>query len=481
MTSITCRLLIKLTCIAALLLCVDSLLGNDSPSENRRLPNVVFIMSDNHSPSTLGCYGNADVLTPNIDALAREGTMFNKAFSCSPACSPSRASILTGLLPCQHGQIDICSRSINNECKSKPELLDSMKTLPQILSETGYNCHAIGKFHLEGKGPDYKGFSSWTTLPYLAGGAPWITTTYIKNGKQGFAETNDTEFFSQCAVDWIKENAGAEQPFFLYLSYNVPTGYGMQNRSRNKHLEYYRKALNTIFYPADAENSEAHLTYCRIFASSITLMDEGIGSIMKTLKETDVENDTVVVFTSDQGVPAGRYGHFSRSPNFVRCLKDGCVDVPLIFRHPKHVEAGRRSDRLVSHYDLMPTLLSYLGMKGKLPAAPKQPGRDYSAELRGTRIEDWDDTIYFDYRNWERGVRTKDWMLFVARGGLSDTKTATHNEETALYDMNEDPGQTNDLSQRPEYQEIKNRLYRQLSDYFKQHAHPDYQWKMEDG
>jgi len=356
-----------------------------------------------------------------------------------------------------------------------------MKTLPQILSEIGYKCHAIGKFHLEGKGPDYKGFSSSTTLPYLAGGAPWITTTYIKNGKQGFAETNDTDFFSQCAVDWIKKNASAEQPFFLYLSYNVPTGYGMQNRSKNKHFEYYKKALNTIFFPADAENSEAHLTYCRIFASSITLMDEGIGSIMKTLKETGVEDDTVVVFTSDQGVPTGRYGHFSHSPNFVRCLKDGCVDVPLIFRHPKHIEAGRVSDRLVSHYDFMPTLLSYLGLKDRLPATPKQPGRDYSAELRGAKIEEWDDTVYFDYRNWERGVRTRDWMLFVAKGGLHDIKTATHNEEIALYDMNEDPGQRNDLSQRPEYQEIKNRLYRQLSDYFKQHAHPDYQWKMEDG
>jgi arylsulfatase A-like enzyme len=132
-------------------------------------------------------------------------------------------------------------------------------------------------------------------------------------------------------------------------------------------------------------------------------------------------------------------------------------------------------------YDFMPTLLSYLGLKDKLPDVPKGPGRDYSAELRGARLEDWDDAVYFDYRNWERGIRTKDWMLFVARGRLRDIRTATHNEEIALYDMNKDPDQKTDLSQRPEYQVIKNRLFRQLRDYFKQHAHPDYQWNMRDG
>jgi arylsulfatase A-like enzyme len=468
-----------LACIASSLLSGSHVWGAETPADKRQLPNIVFLMSDNHSPSTLGCYGNTDVLTPHIDALAREGTMFTDAFSCSPACSPSRASILTGLLPSQHGQIDICNRCINDECRSNPTLLDSMKTLPQILSEAGYNCHAIGKLHLSGKGPDHKGFASWTTLPYAAGGAPWITTTYNENGTPRFTESNDTDFFSQSAVDWIKQHADDERPFFLYLSYNVPTGYGMKNRSRNRYFDYYKNHLDTVFFPAGAENNADHLAYCQVFASSITLMDDGIGSILKTLEETGIEESTLVVFTSDQGVPAGRYGHFSHAPDFVRCLKDGCVDIPLIFRHLKHIKAGQQIDKLVSHYDFLPTLLSYIGKKDKLPPGSNRPGRDYSAILRGTKVDNWDDIVYFDYRNWERGLRTKDWMLFVAKGGLSDIKTATHNEQIALYDMNEDPDQKNDLSRRPEFQEIKNRLYRQLVDFFRQRAHKEYQWNVE--
>src|SRR5262245_4456266 len=200
--------------------------------------NLVFILTDNQGAWTLGCYGNPDIRTPNIDRLAKDGTLFTRCFASNAVCSPTRATLLTGLLPSQHG---VHSYLRAGAAQIGPEAhctIREFRTLPKVLSEAGYTCGLAGKWHLGGNLQPQEGFTYWVTMPH------GHTTTFydaevIEGGKVRKEPTYLTDFWTDHAVKFIEQNR--DRPFFLFLAYNGPYGLGQSLRepARNRHAAYY--------------------------------------------------------------------------------------------------------------------------------------------------------------------------------------------------------------------------------------------------
>ncbi len=182
-------------------------------------PNVVFILTDNHGAWTLGCYGNKDIRTPNIDRLAAGGMLFKRAMSSNPVCSPTRATFLTGLMPSQHGVHSF----LDNKYMMGPEAYYSLKefeTLPEILHSEGYVCGLSGKWHLGANMTPQDGFSYWSTM-VRGGTSSLYTDPVVLNGEVVPSPKYMTDLWTDHAVNFIEQNKDGEKPFFLYLAENV--------------------------------------------------------------------------------------------------------------------------------------------------------------------------------------------------------------------------------------------------------------------
>src|SRR4051812_377047 len=279
-----------------------------------RRPNVVLIVTDNQGAWTLGCYGNQDVRSPAIDGLATQGMLFERCFASNPVCSPTRATLMTGLIPSQHG---VHSYLRAGEPQVGPEahcVISEFRTLPKVLAESGYVCGLAGKWHLGGNLTPQEGFTSWVTMPH------GHTTTFynaevIEDGKVRKEPTYLTDLWTDHGVKFIESNR--DKPFFLYLAYNGPYGLGADvlKPARNRHAAYYADKDLPSFARGPAHpwlrgNREAlnNLTAIRRYAAEVSGVDDGVGRILDTLKKLDLEDDTLVVFTADQGWSGGQHG-----------------------------------------------------------------------------------------------------------------------------------------------------------------------------
>lgn len=435
-------------------------------------PNVVLVMTDNHGAWTLGCYGNPDIRTPHIDRLAKEGIRFTRAFSSNAVCSPTRATWLTGLLPSQHG-VHCFLRA--NEAQMGPDAystIEEFRTLPEILAEAGYRCGLIGKWHLGDNLHPQEGFHDWITMPHGAT-ASFYDAEVIEDGRVRREPKYLTDLWTERGVEFIEKK---KRPFFLFLSYNGPYGLGrsLLRPARNRHYaDYARQQLPSFpreqMHPWLFNNKDYlnDIVAIRRYACELSAVDDGVGAVLKTLKESGLDEKTLVVFTADQGWAGGQHGIWGMGDH-TRPLHafDGTMHVPLIVRHPGGIPAGRTSEALVSNYDLLPSLLNYLGLKDKRPEKPPLAGRDYSPILRGERL-DWEDVVYYDFEN-TRAIRTADWK-YVHR-----FPDGPHE----LYDLEADPGEQFNLFGQPRQAKVQQDLRRRLETFFDRYADPTYDlWK----
>ena len=433
-------------------------------------PNVVLIMTDNHGAWTLGCYGNPDIRTPHIDRLAREGMLFERCYSSNPVCSPTRATWLTGLMPSQHGVHCFIAGSV----QIGPEAfstLEEFRSLPEVLAESGYTCGLSGKWHLGKNMEPQEGFSFWVTKPG-GGTSEFYDQQVIENGKIHKEPTYLTDYWTKRGVEFIEQNK--ERPFFLFLAYNGPYGLSplLLNDARNRHADYYadkelpsfpRREMHPWMY-----NNRDYLnnpTSMRRYASEVSGIDDGVGQIMATLKQHGLDENTLVVFTGDQGLAGGQSGIWGMGDH-TRPLTafDTTMHVPLILRHRERIAAGGRCDLLVSNYDFYPTVLSYLDLEDKIPEVPLSPGRSYAPVLKGgTTDPEWDNTVFFEFET-VRAVRTDDWK-YVER--LKDGPRE-------LYDLRKDPGELENLIDQPAVKTIQDELRDRLHKFFDRYADPKY-------
>ncbi len=434
-----------------------------------RVPNVVLILADNQGAWTLGCYGNPDIRTPHIDRLAAQGMRFTRAFSPNGVCSPTRASLLTGLLPSQHG---VHSYLAANEAQMGPDAyctIAEFRSLPEVLAGEGYTCGLVGKWHLGANATPQEGFTSWITMPQ-GHTETFYGAEIIEGGRVRKEPGYVTDLWTERAVRFLEANR--ERPFFLYLAYNGPYNLGgsLRHPGRNRHAaEYADEPL--LSFPRDGVHpwqraNKAFLNNVaamRRVATETSGVDDGVGTVLAALDRLGLADDTVVIYGADQGWVGGQNGLWGMSDH-TRPLSafDGMMHIPLIVRHPGRVPAGSTSDLMVSGYDVMPSLLTYLGLGERMADKPKTPGRDFSPALRGEPVE-WEDVVYFENEN-VRAIRTSGWK-YIHRHPDGPFE---------LYHLADDPGEKVNLYGQPGREPIRDELRERLDAFFRDYADPKY-------
>jgi arylsulfatase A-like enzyme len=443
-----------------------------APQSDR--PNILLIVGDNLGAWQLGCYGNQDVKTPYLDALSREGIRLTRAMSCNPVCSPTRASILTGLAPSQHGVHHWLLDGVHQTGPEARCLINEFHTLPEILSEAGYQCGLVGKWHLGGNLTPQEGFTHWNTMP------SGLTKSFygaevIENGAIQTEPGNLTDYWTRQAVRYLR-GVDRDAPFFLYLAYNGPYSLDPEmlvenpSRCRNDFTEMYANQQLTSF-PREKPHAGLfkhtkelnNLAAIRNTAAQITALDAGIGKVVEELKELGLANNTLVVFTADQGMSGGHNGVWGMGHNAKPGVAyDSTMQIPLVCWRSGGITPGT-CDFLVSNYDLMPTLLDYAGLPDATPKS--SPGRSFAARLRGVDAK-WEQAVFYEHF-YLRSVRTDRWK-YVWR----------HQEPDDLFDLQNDPEERNNLAADPEHREIGERLKSQIGEFFDKHADPRFDiWK----
>jgi len=459
------------TCGALVAVCVLALGLAQSPSAAAQPPrptNLVIILTDNQGAWTLGCYGNEDIRTPNIDRLAADGIRFTRALSSNPVCSPTRATFLTGLLPSQHGVHSF----LDPKYMMGPEAyntLDEFTSLGEVLQGAGYVCGLSGKWHLGANLTPSEGFSFWITKPD-GSTREFYDQDVIEGGQVRREKGYTTDLWTRRGIEFIEQNQ--DQPFFLFLAYNGPYALGnlILNPARNRHADYYADKLFPSFprdamHPWQFNNKQFHnsLAAMRRVAAETSGVDDGVGEIMAALKRFKLDDRTLVVYAADQGWMGGQNGLWGMGDH-TRPIgaHELMMQIPLIFRQPGRIPAGKSSDILVSNYDFLPTVLSHLELAERMPQKPKSPGRDFSRVLRGDPLH-WDNEAFYEMETC-RAIRTARWK-YVARHPSGPME---------LYDMQADPRERFNLYGQAGAEEIQAQLHKRLNDFFEQHADPQY-------
>ncbi|WP_395748142.1 sulfatase [Prosthecobacter sp.] len=438
-----------------------------------RPPNLVFILTDNQGAWTLGCYGNPDIRTPHIDQLAAEGIRFTHALSSNPVCSPTRATFLTGLIPSQHGLHSF----LDPKFMMGPEAYNTLQeftSLGEVLRDAGYTCGLSGKWHLGANMTPSEGFTTWTTKPD-GSTIEFYDQKIIENGQLRVEPGYTTDLWTRKGIEFIQANK--DRPFFLYLAYNGPYSLGklMLKEAKNRHASYYAdKPLHSFprdaMHPWQHDNKAFHNTDAarRRMASEVSGVDDGVGEIIAALKANGLDENTLVVYASDQGWMGGQNGMWGMGDHFRPIgAHELMMQIPFIFRHPGTIPPAQTCDALVSNYDFMPSVLSHLGLASKMPQSPKSPGRDFSPALRGQPLTAWDNTIFYEMET-TRAIRTARWKY------ISRHPSGPHE----LYDMQSDPQERFNQYHQPGTETITADLSKQLDTFFTHYADPKYDiWK----
>ena len=382
------------------------------PGQTRKRPNFVVIVTDDQGIGDVGCYGDPAVRTPNLDRLATSGVRFTQWYSNAPVCSASRAAILTGRYPDRTG--------VKGALPSQPTwdvlgLRRGETTLPGVLKSQGYRTAAIGKWHLgsaeesraQSQGFDefFGWYSGWLDAYshryYQLGGPPGkIFHDLWRNETEVFEEpAYMTELLGQEASAFLSRQS-ATQPFLLYLTFGAPH-YSMM--APRKYLDRF---------PATMERDR------RTHLAMVAAVDDVVGSLLDQIKQSGMEQDTVVVFLSDNGATreerASSYGKPAtggsngRYRGYKLGLFDGGMRVPCILRAPGSVKPGLVWDRPMMSMDLMPTLLSLAGPGNALPAG--LDGQNILPVLAGAKPPH--EFMYWSHAN-QRAVRAGDWKLIL--------------------------------------------------------------------
>ena len=415
-------------------------------------PNLVFVMSDQQSWDMLGCYGNRDIQTPNLDKLASQGVMFTHSVSSSPVCTPFRSILLSGQHPLRNG-------AFQNDLQMLP---GKGNYFAEVLRDNGYRTGYYGKWHLYGgervrgipPGPYRYGFDDEflvnnCTLVYDAARA-W----YWSQDGQTKLLCGDWEPYAQTrqALEFIDHHA--DKPFALFLAWHPPHNWGKAHEGYDAPqdlLALYDPAKIKL-RPTVKDTPQVRTAYQGHMAM-ITGIDRAFGWLMQRLEDRGLASNTIVVFTSDHGDMLRSYDW----PNNKGRAEHTSCRTPLLLRWPAQLQPGV-NESLIGTFELMPTLLGLM----KLPVPATCEGRDISAAIlqqRNAGIEAL--PLFFVPLNW-RGVYTPRYTYSTSFHDPSEPdipgKRQTFN---VLYDRQTDPWETRNLYDDPKSAEVKARLHAQ--------------------
>lgn len=439
-------------------------LGALAAQPGKARPNVVFFMTDDHGAWATSVYGCGEMRTHNLDRLARGGMRFDNAFSATPVCSPSRVTYFTGKLPHAHGvQEWILPRESFGPHTT--QVLKDHETFSEVLARNGYHLGLSGKWHMGADEKVQEGFTDWYTVP--GGGGPYKDVEFVRNGETILEKGFKTDHVGGGAVDFLTRHQAErpDDPFFLYVAFYAPhTPYNYQPEA---YREPYADAKFNCFPRAprnprqNAGLAKNHLNEesMRGYSALITALDANIGKVLAKLEEMGTLDDTLIIFTADQGWNAGHHGVWGKGNGTIpRNMYEESIRVPMIWWHPGNIAPGSHSGAMISNYDFFPTILDYLGFD----TAPDKDraGLSYAPILRGAPPP-WRDRLYFEYAD-VRGIRTKT-MKFLQRARPWPDE---------MYDLEADPGETRNVIDDARYQKLSASLAKELGDYFREHGAP---------
>jgi arylsulfatase A-like enzyme len=468
-------------------------------------PNILFIMSDDHAAHGISAYGGrlAKIApTPNLDRLAKEGALFQNAFCTNSICSPSRACVLTGQYNHVNGAVDLGGR-----------VMPGKQMLAIEMGKAGYETAMIGKWHLK---VEPKDFNYYCVLPgqgkyhgpsfRIRGDKPW--------GKNliDFPEKHSTDAITDLTLDWLKDRK-KEKPFFLMHHYKAPHDYfenaeryesflaevdipepetlwkrhpefgslatrgnqdeliphiGTSIGNRNPRRSYFRDLPSRFpnefpenYDPADYTDEQntrfAYNAYLKKFLRCVKGIDDNLGHLFKHLEETGQMDNTVIIYTGDQGFMLGEHDYQDK-----RWMYEESMRMPFLVRYPKTVKAGQKFDAIIENVDYAPTMLDFAG--AAIPQSVQ--GRSFKSLLEtGEEAGDWKKAAY--YRYWMHmahhdnpahlGMRTKRYKLIYFYGcnyqGGYQTPAGWE-----LYDMKNDPHETKNLYHNPKHAKLTQSL-----------------------
>ena len=415
----------------------------------------------------LGCGGNQEIITPNIDRLAAQGMRFDNFFCASPVCSPARATLLTGTIPSQHGIHDWLRD--DDERQASLEYLAGQYSYTRALAEQGYCCALSGKWHMGASGTVQQGFTHW--FSHKSGGGSYYGAPMYRDGILYQEERYVTDAITDDAVSFLESMRETDQPFYLHVAYTAPHAPWLKNHPKEYTDLYENCPFNSVphlprhpdsIYLTDEVAKDERANLVGYFAA-VTAMDAGIGRILQKLDDTDMAQDTLVIFTSDNGFSCGHHGFWGKgNATFPLNMYEESVKVPFIIRHPGHIPQGVVCDALVSAYDFMPTLMDYLGLK--ISDTVERPGVSFAPVLRGESFVQREDIVVLD----EYGRKSDDPGTTVQV--YCPLSLWARNE---LYDLETDPGETRNLLKEGGFTEVEQEMRLRLETWFSNYVNPE--------
>jgi arylsulfatase A-like enzyme len=458
-------------------------------------PNILFIFTDDHATQALSAYNHPLKLveTPNLDRIAKQGMLFERCLVPNSICGPSRAAILTGKYS-----------HLNGFYRNGNRFNGAQQTFPKLLQQAGYQTAVIGKWHLES---DPTGFDHWHILP---GQGIYYNPPMIRDGQRVKHEGYTTDLITDFSMEWLR-NRDKSKPFLLMSQHKAPhrewapnlkhlgwnkdrkfpepetlfddySGRGPAEREQDMTLEKtftpldaklvpppylnaeQRKVWDAYYEPRNEEFRNASLTgkdlvrwryqrYMHDYLGTILSVDENVGRLLKFLEEEGLAENTIVVYSSDQGFYLGEHGWFDK-----RWIYEESLTTPLLVRWPGVTQPGSRSKAMASVLDFPSTFLEAAG--AAIPS--DMQGRSLAPILKGQTPADWRTSFYYHYYEFPavHSVR-KHYGVVTGRYKLFHFYEPEMNYWT-LIDREKDPNEMTNVYDQPAYAATRKELHNEL-------------------
>ncbi len=422
-------------------------------------PNIVYIMADDHAAHAISAYGSKINTTPNIDRIGREGMLLENCFATNALCAPSRAVILTG----KHSHLNGVTTH------GSPAFDGSQITYPKLLQQAGYQTAIIGKWHLKS---DPTGFDYWNILP---GQGAYHDPVMIENGKRQKHKGYVTDLIMDSSIKFL-EQRDKTRPFLLVSQQKAPhrpwqpddKHKDMYNDIEIPQPETFNDDYTSRATPArlaqmrilgdlnvtDVKSSppkglsDADLKnwyyqhYIKDYLRCIASVDDNVGRLLDYLEKENLIENTIVIYTSDQGFFLGDHGWYDK-----RFMYEESLRMPFLVRYPKEIKAGSRSDAIVTNLDFAPTLLDYAGV----PKSAGMQGTSFRQVLAGNTPEDWDNAMYYHFHEYPDGYH-----MAARHYGIRDERYKLIHyyfptDEWEFFDLEKDPNELRSVYSLPEY------------------------------
>lgn len=434
--------------------------------------NVIFILTDDQGVWAAGCYGNPEIRTPNIDRLAASGMRMENFFVATPVCSPSRATLLTGRIPSQHGVHDWIRGG--NVGPDAIRYLEGEIGYTDIMARHGWTCGISGKWHLGDSQVPQHGFTDW--FVHQRGGGPYNDAPMVRNGQLVNEPGYITDRITDEALKMLDKYVAGGHPFYLSVHYTAPhspwTGHPQDIVDSYDDCPF-ESCPQEPRHPWAISMTDQHLgnrESLKGYFAAVTAMDENVGRILDRVEELGIRDNTLIIFMSDNGFSCGHHGFWGKGNGTnPRNMYENSIKVPAIFSHPGIIPEGVVVDTMISAYDFMPTLLEYLDLP--VPRERNLPGRSFLPLLRGESMGEREPVVVFDEYGPVRMIRTRQWK-YVYRHAYGPHE---------LYNLVDDPDERNNLIDGDGYEEVVAELKQQMDEWFARYVIPTRDGLQQDG